>query len=92
MQELEITPKRVISIVWLLYWRTWVGALILGFLAGFLVEIIETGIGAADGSGVIPAALLGGVFGLVWSYFVLRMALRKKYRDFRIVLVPLNLN
>jgi hypothetical protein len=88
MQELEITPKRIISIMWLIMWRSWIGALVFGIVAGIIVEIVVTAIGAPDGSGVIPAGVVGGVLGLVWGYFVFRMALRKKYHDFRIVLVP----
>jgi len=34
------------------------------------------------------ASAVGALSGIVWSTFVVRMALRKKYGDFRLALVP----
>jgi len=56
---------------------------ILGGLGGFIVGV----------AGIVQyAALVGGILGYVagtvWSMFVVRMMLRKKYSGFRLALVP----
>lgn len=103
MQELEITWPRVLSVWWLVAWRTWLGALILGIvvggglgaLAAMVVGLVGSP-GAAPGELEATAAYVGDTVGavsatlagLVWGLCVVRMALRKRYRDFRLALVP----
>jgi ABC-type uncharacterized transport system permease subunit len=64
------------------------GALVIGFAVGFLLGFVLGALGVPL-TQITPisglAGLLGGVF---WTLFCLKMALKKKYRDFRIILVP----
>ena len=84
----ELTWKRVASVWWLLAWRGGVGAVAIGAACGFVSAIVLAIIGlraAYPNAG----AVLGAVGGFIWGFFVVRMALRKDYRDFRLALLPL---
>jgi F420-0:gamma-glutamyl ligase-like protein len=86
MQELEITRQRVLSVWWCAWGRGMVGAIlgggVLGFLIGFFNALLKLGLPDA-----LPG-IVGAILGIVWSFVVIRMALRKQYKEFRIVLVP----
>jgi hypothetical protein len=82
MQELEITLDRVSKIWWLQFWRVAaVGAVFsaVTFLAEMHVPATANYIQIGT-----TIALLG------WQFKVTKMALQKRYEDFRIVLVPLD--
>jgi len=98
MQELEATWRRLAAIWWLMLWRGAIG----GFLLGSVVGLIVGGIAGVVAAGVfripfdqatyeqigrISALVVTMPLGLLWGLFVLRMAVRKKYRGFRIVLI-----
>jgi hypothetical protein len=86
MHELEITPSRLLKIFWLFTWRAMIGGFLIGFVFGFIIGV--AGRIAGFQSNLIAGA--GGVLlGLIWSIFVMKMALRKNYSDFRIALVSL---
>ena len=86
--ELDADFKRMLAVWWLLAWRgTLVGALmggLLGAVIGFVWYAMQL---PADNLQMVTA-VLGGLVGLVWGFIVLGMALRKKYKGFRIALVP----
>ena len=91
MQELDPTWGRVMSVWWLLAWRTMVGAVLLGgavvFVFGAITALADW---PADKIQSV-SAVLGGVIGALWGIVVVRMALKKQYGDFRIALVPISL-
>ena len=87
MQELDVTWKRVLSVWWLSMWRGLVGGVILGGLFGGIVGVAAVAAGKPD-SAAYWGEIFGIVVGVVWGFFVIKMALRKKYSEFRIVLVP----
>jgi hypothetical protein len=87
MQDVGPSWDKVLRIAWLLTWRGLIGGLAIGFLLGYVVDL---GLGLALGQvldrtagAVMKLAVL-----LFWWPFVVRMALKKRYRDFRIVLIP----
>ncbi len=90
MQELDPTWGRVMSVWWLLAWRTMVGAVLLGgavvFVFGAITALADW---PADKIQSV-SAVLGGVIGALWGIVVVRMALKKQYGDFRIALVPIS--
>ena len=88
MQELEITWPRSMSIWWLLLWRGAVGGLVIGFILGFIIGLVGALAGWPIEAISVASTLVSGLAGVVWSMFVVRMALRKKYGDFRLALVP----
>jgi len=87
MQDVEPSWDKVLRIAWLLTWRGLLGGLAIGFLLGY---VIDMGLGLALGQVLdrTASAVLKLIVLLVWWPFVVRMALKKRYRDLRIVLIP----
>lgn len=88
MQELEVNLGRLLRIYWLLIWRSLLGSLVIGFVLGFFVGLVLRVLGVPLTQIRTISGAVGLVGGAVWALFCLKMALQKKYRDFRIVLVP----
>lgn len=87
MQDVEPGWEQIISVCWLLIWRGVFGGAAIGFVLGLVVNMaLGLGFGVVLGSNVNLA--MGVVTSLIWWPFVVRMALEKKYKAFRIVLVP----
>ncbi|MBX9844307.1 MAG: hypothetical protein K2Z80_21115 [Xanthobacteraceae bacterium] len=86
MQELELTWQRTLSIWWLILWRSLLGSVAIGFVVGAAIGIFRLATGITQVPQLAPA--LGTIVGLVWSFFVVRMVLRKRYKGFRIALLP----
>jgi hypothetical protein len=86
---LEATWQRVIRIWWLILWRgSLIGALfgaVLGGAIGFTAATL--------GMTFQPAMMLVRIvvipLAVCWGIVVVRMALRKRYSDFRLALVPI---
>jgi hypothetical protein len=80
--ELELTWTRLGTIFWLCFWRGLVLYIVGGLVATYLLHwlfVLASGNPGPSGIGLI-----------VWiplSLIVLRMALRKEYRGFRVALV-----
>jgi uncharacterized membrane protein YsdA (DUF1294 family) len=91
MQELDPTWGRVMSVWWLLAWRTMVGAVLLGALTGGVFGVFAALADWPADKIQSVSAVLGGVIGVLWAIVVVRMALKKQYGDFRIALVPISL-
>ena len=101
MQELEATWGRAARVWWLIMWRGVLGAVLVGTVAGFVVGVVTaviilaiggTSVGMAQNPiyqiGIGLGAILGFVIGIFWYILVVRMALRKQYREFRLAIVP----
>jgi integral membrane sensor domain MASE1 len=88
MQELEVTWQRVLSVWWLIVWRAALGGAILGAMIGAVLGFIEGMIGVSTQTITLSSGAAGALANLIWSLFVVRMALRKKYGEFRLALVP----
>jgi hypothetical protein len=88
MPELEISVGMLVRIYWLFVWRSLLGSVLIGLVLGFAIGFV---LGALGGTVDQIRTISGGVGlvgGLIWSIVCLKMALKKKYSDFRIVLVP----
>jgi hypothetical protein len=88
MQELEVTWGRVRSVWWLIIWRAAVGGAVLGAVIGAILGFIEGMMGVSPATITLSSAVAGGLVNLAWSLFVVRWALTKKYRAFRLAMVP----
>lgn len=86
MQEIEPGWEQVLSIWWLLIWRGVLGGFAIGFVIGLILNF-GTAFGFGAVLGTTGNLLVGVVLGLIWWPFVIRMALRKKYKKFRIALI-----
>ena len=87
MQEIEITLARLLRIVWLLAWRGIVGGVVVGGVAGFVIGFVMGVAGATREHIGLVASVAGFVVGLVWFVVVCKMALEKRYQEFRIALI-----
>lgn len=87
MQELEVTWGRVASVWWLIAWRAVLGGIVFGFVVGFVGGFLGGAIGAAPDKVETIVTALAVPAGLAWGVVVVRMALRKRYRGFRLALV-----
>jgi uncharacterized membrane protein YdjX (TVP38/TMEM64 family) len=88
MQELEVTWGRVVSVWWLLAWRATLGAVLLGAAQGFIEGAAMGAAGASLQVITLVTQITGAIIGAIWFFLVVRMALRKHYKEFRIALVP----
>jgi hypothetical protein len=97
MQDLETTPRRLLSFWWLLFWRGVVGGAIVGSLTvivtQFIVVLACIAL-AAGGTPQYPPEIwnlsLVPLTSFIWQFYVLKAAFAKKYRDFRIVLIDVS--
>lgn len=88
--EVELTPRRLLSIFWLFLWRGLAGAVALGASIGFVLGLgIALAIGRHELWAPTFIGSISAAAGFVWQVYAMRMALRKRYKDFRIVLIGL---
>ncbi|HLL28769.1 MAG TPA: hypothetical protein VKT73_14110 [Xanthobacteraceae bacterium] len=87
MQELEITWPRIVSVWWLIAWRTLLGGGIIAFALAFLIGAVGARLGFDFQPVVIVSTVVAWLTGLIWGLFVVRMALKKNYEEFRLALM-----
>ena len=87
MQELEITWERTARVWWLVVWRGLLGGWILAVALAFLIGEAGGRLGLDFPTVAAVATTLSWLAGLAWGFFVVKMALKKKYEDFRLALV-----
>ena len=88
MQELEPTWARTMSVWWLISWRGMVGAVLTALVVGVVLGFGGERLGVDEATITNATGILGACIGLAWTIAAVRMALRKKYRGFRLALVP----
>jgi hypothetical protein len=87
MQELEPTWQRALSVWWLILWRGIVGSVLLSIAIIALVDALAALIGIESKALNMIGALVVWLGSIVWGVVVVRMALQKRYRDFRLTLI-----
>ncbi|MHC2338808.1 GYF domain-containing protein [Bradyrhizobium sp. USDA 4454] len=88
LQELDVTLGRLLRIYWLFIWRSLLGSILIGAVLGFIIGFVLAVLGAPKTLVQSTTGLAGAIVGFIWSIVCLRMALEKKYSDFRIALLP----
>ena len=92
MHEVLVTWPRITKIWGLLVWRGFA----VGFAISFVVAFVVTFIARVFGADAVTAHAIGYWTGFLasfpWGLVVVRMALRKRYRDFRLSLVEASTN
>jgi hypothetical protein len=86
MVELAVTWERIAGVWWLVLWRIGVGYVVIALLV-FGAAYAGSKMGMDLRTAAIAGELLGYILTGTWALAVARMALTKKYRDFRIALV-----
>lgn len=87
MQELEITWERVVRVWWLIAWRGLLGGWILAVVLAFLIGEAGGRLGFDFATVAAIATTLSWLVGLAWGLLVVKMALKKNYKEFRLALV-----
>jgi hypothetical protein len=87
MPELEATWGPVLSVWWLIAWRGLVGGIGIGAIFGLGVGIIGIALSTPQNTSTVAATIGGALLSVFWGIIVVRMALRKRYRGFRIALL-----
>ncbi len=87
MQELEFTRKRVIAVWWLVAWRGTLGTALLAAAGGALDGAFAGAMGTTPKPLFWILNITTGVLSIIWMMLVVRMALRKRYSDFRLAAV-----
>ena len=96
MVELDVTWTRVFAVYWLCLWRSLVVNFLIAVVIGLPIGLITNKIYfESGGTDFLTAKRLALLFtlpitmplGFCWVMNVFRMALKKKYHDFRIVLI-----
>jgi ABC-type uncharacterized transport system permease subunit len=90
METLDHSKRRVLAIWWLLLWRSLVFGFLGGFAVGFMIGLVLGLLRVSPHTIDAISSIAGFCVGLAVSFLVLRSALRKRFRDFRIVLVGLD--
>lgn len=84
----DIKTEELLRIWWCFFWRFVVGSFALSFVVGFVIGLVGTAMHAFAFDEIkIYAQIAGVVVTLFWGLCALLMALSKRYRGFRIVLV-----
>jgi hypothetical protein len=87
MHEVEMTPERLMRVWWLLAWRGLLGGWIIAVTLAFLIGEAGGRLGIDFPMVAAIATALSWLAGLTWGFFVVKMALKKNYQDFRLALV-----
>ena len=87
MEEVELTAQRVASVWWLIAWRAMIGGWIIALILGFLIGELGAILGFAFQPVALVATVVAWLAALAWGFVVVRMALKKRYKEFRLALV-----
>jgi hypothetical protein len=86
-EEIELGWSNVLSVWWLITWRTAIGMVVFLLIASVIIGFAGVAVGLDRELVQISGGVFAWIVALVWGFIVMRMALRKRYRSFRIALV-----
>ena len=87
MHELEVTWACSLKVWWAFVQRASVFGFIIAFIPGFILGFVGVFCGWAEEAIMQITQIIGFIIGLVTSFFVMRFVIKKRFRDFRIVLL-----
>ena len=93
--ELEVTKKRTLRVYWAFVWRSVIFSALAGFIAGAVGGAV-LGVIYHNNPEIMRqyAPLVGAVAGYIASvivgFFVMKLILKKKFKEFKIVLIANN--
>ena len=83
----KVGERELRRIWWAFYWRTSVLGAIAGFVLGIVGGVVAGMLGFPGMTGAVGMAL-GLIANAVVSYFMLRVALEKRYQGFSVTVGP----
>ncbi len=89
MREMDLTTGRMMSILWLVTWRGFIAELVLFLVLATFAGAIKATTGLPTQPRLGGALIILGTLALSpgVAYVIVLMALRKKYRNFRIAIL-----
>ncbi len=87
MKEFDVTWARVLRVWWLIAWRAGLGGTIIAFALAFLIGELGVRLGLSFERVYLVGTIIAWLAVLAWGLVVVRMALEKKYGEFRLALV-----
>ena len=84
-----IAWSSVLKIWWLMTWRATLGSVATGAAIGVVVAIIGLILHWPPVTRTVVIFAIGTLVGLAWRVVAVRMALTKRYADFRLTISPL---
>jgi hypothetical protein len=92
MEELKATWEKALTVWWSVAWRTvlfgFLAGLPLGFAIGFFGAMLHLNRGFLSRLSILTSFLTSAVVG-IWA---IKNSLTKRFKDFRIVLLPLDIS
>lgn len=83
-----MTWQQVFRVWWLLAWRGLLGLIVIGGAVGYVVGLALNSIGASQDVVKVISTLIGLAVYLFWGLVIVRMAINKTYRDFKLTFTP----
>jgi len=90
MKELELTWARVLCVWWLIVWRAGLGGVIMAFALAFFIGELGGRLGLPFQTVQLIGTLIAWLAILAWGIVVVRMAIEKKYGEFRLAFISKN--
>ena len=90
MKELEVTWARVLRVWWLIAWRAGLGGVIIAFALAFLIGEVGSRLGLPFEKVYLIGTVIAWLAVLAWGLVAVRMALEKKYGEFRLALISIS--
>ena len=84
----DMTWQQVFRVWWLLAWRGLLGFMIFVAIIGGVIKVLLDGLGASQEVQGLIGTIIGLVVYVVWGMVIVRMAINKSYRDFRLAYTP----
>ena len=84
----QMTWQQVLRVWWLLAWRGLAGLIVIGGTVGYVVGLALNSIGASQDTVKVISTLIGLSIYLLWGLVIVRMAVDKTYRDFKLTFTP----
>jgi hypothetical protein len=86
MREIEPGWNEIVRVTWLLLWRAVAGGFVMSFLLGLIVNSAALFV-LGRILGTQANLVIGVAVALIWWPQVVRMALKKRFRGFRLALI-----
>jgi len=89
MEEIDMSWRRVVSVWWLILWRSVLGGGVIGAIVGGLVGFIMGLLHYPMDQLVLAVRIVVLPFALAWGVFILRTAFKKRYSGFRLAVIKI---
>ncbi|BDX04711.1 hypothetical protein [Planctobacterium marinum] len=87
MEEIQVTWKWTVKVWWSWFWRAMLWTFPTAFAVGFVIGMASAIMGLNTSEIGTYSQLLGGLIGLFFGIYALKVVLTKKFNGYRLALV-----